>query len=56
MVASCPAIPGNLARLFVSGSPIAFRPSVQAAGLEGVIARRKNSIYKPGKRSPNWVN
>jgi bifunctional non-homologous end joining protein LigD len=35
------------------GSAADVIEAVQAAGLEGVIARRKNSIYKPGKRSPN---
>jgi bifunctional non-homologous end joining protein LigD len=24
-------------------------------GLEGIIAKRKTSIYRPGKRSPNWL-
>jgi bifunctional non-homologous end joining protein LigD len=25
-----------------------------AAGFEGVIAKRRDSIYQPGRRSPNW--
>ena len=24
-------------------------------GLEGIIAKRKSSIYRPGKRSPGWL-
>ena len=24
-------------------------------GLEGIIAKRKSSIYRPGKRSPDWL-
>jgi bifunctional non-homologous end joining protein LigD len=28
--------------------------SVQALGLEGVIAKRKNSLYRPGERSQDW--
>ena len=24
-------------------------------GLEGIIAKRKTSIYRPGKRSPDWL-
>jgi bifunctional non-homologous end joining protein LigD len=24
-------------------------------GLEGIIAKRKGSIYRPGKRSPDWL-
>jgi len=29
--------------------------AVRAAGLEGVIAKRKDSVYQPGARSPDWV-
>jgi bifunctional non-homologous end joining protein LigD len=29
--------------------------AVRAAGLEGVIAKRKDSIYQPGERSSDWV-
>jgi DNA ligase D-like protein (predicted ligase) len=29
--------------------------AVRAAGLEGVIAKRKDSIYQPGERSRDWV-
>jgi bifunctional non-homologous end joining protein LigD len=29
--------------------------AVRAAGLEGVIAKRKDSIYQPGDRSADWV-
>jgi bifunctional non-homologous end joining protein LigD len=25
------------------------------AGFEGIVAKRKDSIYQPGKRSPHWV-
>jgi ATP-dependent DNA ligase len=28
---------------------------VRKLGLEGVIAKRRQSIYQPGKRSPDWV-
>jgi bifunctional non-homologous end joining protein LigD len=24
-------------------------------GLEGIVAKRKSSIYRPGKRSPDWL-
>jgi bifunctional non-homologous end joining protein LigD len=24
-------------------------------GLEGIIAKRKSSVYRPGKRSPDWL-
>ena len=26
-----------------------------ANGLEGVVAKRRNSSYKPGRRSPDWI-
>lgn len=29
--------------------------AVQAAGLEGVVAKRRNSAYQPGERSGDWV-
>lgn len=29
--------------------------ATDAAGLEGVMAKRIDSVYVPGKRSPNWV-
>src|SRR5438445_13728913 len=29
--------------------------AVRAAGLEGVVAKRKDSTYQPGERSTDWV-
>jgi bifunctional non-homologous end joining protein LigD len=29
--------------------------AVRAAGFEGVIAKRKDSLYQPGERSSDWV-
>jgi hypothetical protein len=29
--------------------------SPKEKGLEGIIAKRKSSIYRPGKRSPDWL-
>ena len=29
--------------------------AVWSMGLEGVIAKRKNSVYEPGERSRDWV-
>lgn len=37
------------------GSAADVLKAVRAAGLEGVIAKRKNSIYQPGARSNDWV-
>jgi bifunctional non-homologous end joining protein LigD len=28
---------------------------VKEKGMEGIIAKRKDSIYRPGKRSPDWL-
>ena len=27
----------------------------KAKGMEGIVAKRKNSVYRPGKRSPDWL-
>jgi bifunctional non-homologous end joining protein LigD len=35
--------------------PVISRPSLQSKGLEGVVAKRKTSTYRPGKRSPDWL-
>ena len=37
------------------GSAAAVVDAVRAAGLEGVIAKRKASLYQPGDRSADWV-
>ncbi|MFL6605699.1 MAG: non-homologous end-joining DNA ligase [Steroidobacteraceae bacterium] len=37
------------------GSAADVVKAVRAAGLEGVIAKRKDSIYQPGERSADWV-
>lgn len=29
--------------------------AVSASGLEGLMAKRRNSLYRPGERSPGWV-
>jgi hypothetical protein len=47
------------ARLRISqtlpGTAAAVVKVVRAAGLEAVIAKRKDSIYEPGERSADWV-
>lgn len=30
-------------------------PAALAAGFEGVVAKRKDCVYQPGRRSPNWL-
>jgi bifunctional non-homologous end joining protein LigD len=37
------------------GSAAAIVEAVRAAGIEGVIAKRRNSAYRPGERSSDWV-
>jgi DNA ligase D-like protein (predicted ligase) len=37
------------------GSATKVVEAVRAAGLEGVIAKRKNSLYRAGERSSDWV-
>jgi len=37
------------------GAPEQIAVAVRALGLEGVIAKRRQSIYTPGRRSDGWV-
>jgi bifunctional non-homologous end joining protein LigD len=37
------------------GTPANIVAAVQAAGIEGVIAKRKASTYQPGERSGDWL-
>ncbi|HVN45499.1 MAG TPA: non-homologous end-joining DNA ligase [Steroidobacteraceae bacterium] len=37
------------------GSTDAIVQALQAAGIEGVVAKRRNSTYQPGERSGDWV-
>jgi bifunctional non-homologous end joining protein LigD len=56
--ANLPAlVDGSVLRLSVElpGSAKDVLGAVQAMGLEGVIAKRKNSVYEPGERSRDWV-
>jgi bifunctional non-homologous end joining protein LigD len=57
--AKLPEIIGQQARLRISqhlpGAAADIVEAVRAAGLEGVIAKRKDSIYQPGERSSDWV-
>jgi bifunctional non-homologous end joining protein LigD len=54
-----PAIVGQDATLRLSqdlpGSAADVVKAVRAVGLEGVIAKRKDSIYQPGERSSDWL-
>jgi bifunctional non-homologous end joining protein LigD len=39
----------------VAGQGISFFNVIKKKGLEGIIAKRKDSIYKEGTRSPDWL-
>ena len=39
----------------IEGKGAALFEQVKARGLEGVIAKRKGSTYKPGRRTKDWV-
>ena len=40
---------------FVGGDPAQVTAAAAAQGLEGVVAKRLASPYRPGRRSPDWV-
>ncbi len=37
------------------GDPVAFWEAVRERGLEGVVAKRLDGVYRPGRRSSEWV-
>ena len=37
------------------GDGEALLAAVRERGLEGVVAKRLNSVYRPGRRSPDWI-
>ena len=37
------------------GSPVQIAAAVRGMGLEGVVAKRRRSIYTPGRRSESWI-
>ena len=39
----------------IESKGIAYFNSIAAMGLEGVIAKKKNSVYSPGKRTKTWL-
>jgi ATP-dependent DNA ligase len=57
--ARLPAILGNGPTLRLSqdlpGTAREVVEAVRAAGLEGVVAKRRDSSYQPGERSSDWV-
>ena len=57
--ARLPAILGSDSTLRLSqdlpGSVPDILSAVRNAGLEGIVAKRRDSIYQPGERSSDWV-
>jgi bifunctional non-homologous end joining protein LigD len=39
----------------VEGDGLGFFKAVQQRGIEGMIAKRADSTYQPGRRSPDWL-
>jgi DNA ligase D-like protein (predicted ligase) len=37
------------------GTPVQIEEAVRGLQLEGVVAKRRQSVYEPGRRSPSWV-
>src|SRR5262249_3390367 len=37
------------------GTPAQITEAVRALGLEGVVAKKRQSIYQPGRRSGAWI-
>jgi bifunctional non-homologous end joining protein LigD len=50
---------GSRSRVFLSdllpGSPAQIEQQIRRLGLEGVVAKRRDSVYEPGQRSDAWV-
>ena len=40
---------------FVEGEGKALFDLTKAKGMEGIVAKRKESVYWPGKRSSDWL-
>jgi len=40
---------------YVEAAPKDLLSAVREQGLEGVIGKRKDSLYQPGKRSGAWI-
>jgi bifunctional non-homologous end joining protein LigD len=40
---------------YVEASATLMLDAVRQQGLEGIIGKRKDSLYEPGKRSGTWI-
>lgn len=50
-------VPGKRVQISpqISGKGTAFFGAAKARGLEGIVAKRKGSTYRPGQRTKDWV-
>ncbi len=48
-------VPGIQVGGYVENRGIDLYRLAKEKGLEGIIAKRKTSTYRPGKRSPDWL-
>ena len=49
------AIDGIQVGVYVENHGKALFQLAKEKGLEGIIAKRKSSVYRPGRRSPDWL-
>jgi bifunctional non-homologous end joining protein LigD len=50
-LASIPVL--SLSPLYIDGA--ALLEATRERGMEGVVAKRRDSVYRPGRRSPSWT-
>jgi bifunctional non-homologous end joining protein LigD len=48
-------VPGIQVGGYIENRGIDLYRLAKEKGLEGIVAKRKSSIYRPGKRSPDWL-
>jgi bifunctional non-homologous end joining protein LigD len=48
-------IPGIQIGAYVEDHGRALFELTKQKGMEGIVAKRKDSIYRPGRRSPDWL-
>src|SRR4029077_2900340 len=48
-------VPGIQVGGYIENRGIDLYRLAKEKGLEGIVAKRKSSIYQPGKRSPDWL-
>jgi len=48
-------VPGIQLGAYVEGHGKELSQVAKEKGMEGIVAKRKDSIYQPGKRTPDWL-